>query len=667
MVEGGIQKASKSEIVECFRLSWTNPYILRLAFSAGIGGFLFGYDTGVISGALLYIRDEFPSVQRSTTLQETIVSMAIAGAILGAALGGWINDSFGRKKSILISDLNFILGAIVMAVAPTPAVIIIGRVLVGLGVGIASMTAPLYISEASPTKIRGALVATNGLLITGGQFLAYCINLAFTRATGTWRWMLGVAALPAIVQFLLLWFLPESPRWLYRKGRKDEAREILNKIYGPDEVKQEEEALAASIADEITEDGSVGAGNVFTKVKSAWSNPGVRKGLVAGIGCQVAQQFVGINTVMYYSPTIVQLAGYASNSTAMALSLITSGLNAIGTIISMCFVDKYGRRKLLLISMVGIIVCLYSLYAAFEVAANRSPSVNRVDTVHFGNNTVCPTYLNTPNPSKWSCVTCLLLHQIVAFVQIKETQYVDFYHNFSHKLLQPGACLALDSNSKKACGGEHRQWYTQGCPSNIGWLALIFLASYIISYAPGMGTVPWIVNSEIYPLRHRGICGGMAAMANWVSNLIVSQSFLSLTKAVGSSWTFFIFASVSIFAFVFIIMFVPETKGVALEEVEDKLNKQGWVVCCTGRSNTPSQRDSKEYYFKDKSIFISTRVVVIKQANLATMVEGGIQKTDKSQFIECFRLSWTRPYILRLALSAGIGGLLFGYDTGTDD
>ncbi|KAK9095591.1 hypothetical protein Scep_027060 [Stephania cephalantha] len=573
MVEGGIHKADKSEFVECLRLSWTKPYILRLAFSAGIGGFLFGYDTGVISGALLYIRDEFPSVQKSTTLQETIVSMAIAGAIIGAALGGWINDSFGRKKSILISDLNFILGAIVMAVAPSPSIIIVGRVLVGLGVGIASMTAPLYISEASPTKIRGALVATNGLLITSGQFLAYLINLAFTRAHGTWRWMLGVAALPAIVQFLLLWFLPESPRWLYRKGRKEEAREILQKIYGAEEVKQEEEALAASIADEIAEEGSVGAGNLFTRVKSAWSNPGVRKGLVAGIGCQVAQQFVGINTVMYYSPTIVQLAGYASNSTAMALSLITSGLNAVGTIISMCFVDKYGRRKLLLISMVGIIVCLYSLYAAFEVAANRAPSVNQVDTIHFGNNTMCPTYLNAPNPSKWSCVTCLSASPDCGFCANQGNT------------LQPGACLALDSNSKKACGRERRQWYTQGCPSNIGWLALIFLASYIISYAPGMGTVPWIVNSEIYPLRHRGICGGMAAMANWISNLIVSQSFLSLTKAVGSSWTFFIFASVSIFAFVFIIFFVPETKGVALEEIEDKLNKQRWVVCCAGRSS----------------------------------------------------------------------------------
>lgn len=184
-------------------------------------------------------------------LQETIVSMAVAGAIFGAAFGGWMSDKLGRKKSILTADVLFFAGAVIMAAAPAPWVIIIGRILVGLGVGMASMTAPLYISEASPASIRGALVCINGLLITGGQFLAYLINLAFTKvctqllfwilqsskyfqrltflinlqchlqAPGTWRWMLGVAGVPALVQFILMLYLPESPRWLYRKVMQD--------------------------------------------------------------------------------------------------------------------------------------------------------------------------------------------------------------------------------------------------------------------------------------------------------------------------------------------------------------------------------------------------------------------------------------------------------------
>ncbi|KAK1307706.1 putative inositol transporter 2 [Acorus calamus] len=496
-MEGGVHKPDKTAFKECLNLSLKHPYILRLAFSAGIGGLLFGYDTGVISGALLYIRDDFRSVDRKTVLQETIVSMAVAGAIIGAGVGGWMNDKFGRRISILIADVLFLIGALVMALAPTPEVIIIGRVFVGLGVGMASMSAPLYISEASPARIRGALVSTNGLLITGGQFLSYLINLAFTKVPGTWRWMLGVAGVPALLQFFFMWGLPESPRWLYRKGRVAEAEDILRKIYPAHEVEGEIDALKTSVENEIAEDGSIGETNIFKKIYKAWTTVVVRRGLIVGITCQVAQQLVGINTVMYYSPTIVQLAGFASNKTALALSLITSGLNAIGSIVSIYFVDRTGRRKLLLYSLIGIV-------------------------------------------------------------------------------LLPGACLASNPTVRSACRGEHRPWYTQGCPSRFGWLALIGLALYIISYSPGMGTVPWIVNSEIYPLRFRGLCGGMAAVANWVSNLIVTQTFLTLTERLGTAYTFLLFCIVSLGALIAIHFIVPETKGLPFEEVEKMLEKRSF-------------------------------------------------------------------------------------------
>jgi len=160
---------------------FSNRYVLALTGAAGIGGFLFGYDTGVISGALLYIRDEFPAVRDNYFLQETIVSMALVGAMLGAAGGGWINDAYGRKKSTLLADLMFALGSIVMCAAGGPYILILGRLLVGLGVGVASVTAPVYIAEAAPSEIRGGLVSTNVLMITGGQFLSYLINLGFTE------------------------------------------------------------------------------------------------------------------------------------------------------------------------------------------------------------------------------------------------------------------------------------------------------------------------------------------------------------------------------------------------------------------------------------------------------------------------------------------------------
>lgn len=160
---------------------FSNGYVLGLTIVAGIGGLLFGYDTGVISGALLYIKDDFEEVKRSNFLQETIVSMAQVGAIIGAATGGWINDACGRKKATLFADVVFTAGSIVMAAAPDPYVLILGRLLVGLGIGVASVTAPVYIAEASPTEVRGGLVSTNVLMITGGQFLSYLVNLAFTE------------------------------------------------------------------------------------------------------------------------------------------------------------------------------------------------------------------------------------------------------------------------------------------------------------------------------------------------------------------------------------------------------------------------------------------------------------------------------------------------------
>nr|KJB60710.1 hypothetical protein B456_009G321400 [Gossypium raimondii] len=527
---------------------------MRLALSAGIGGLLFGYDTGVISGALLYIREDFEQVDRKTWLQELILSMAVAGAIGGAAIGGWISDRFGRKRSILLADVLFAVGALVMAFAPAPVMIILGRILVGLGVGMTSMTAPLYISEASPARIRGALVSTNGLLITGGQFLSYLINLAFTKTSWTWRWMLGIAAVPALFQLILMLSLPESPRWLYRQvttlllyailklmlyallNKEEEARSILEKIFPANEVDDEMNALKLSVEAEKADEHAIGD-NLIQKLKGALSNVVVRRGLYAGITVQVAHQF----------------AGFASNETALALSLITSGLNAVGSIVSMVFFDRYGRRRLMLVSMVGIILCLVSLSIIFLEAASHAPKVNQLDTNSIPNTTCC-SYISTPKPSSGNCMSCLKAG--CGFCSNTANEY------------SPGTCLELTTKQRDWCRGT---WFKDGCPSEFGFLAVVFLGFYILSYSPGMGTVPWIVNSEIYPLRYRGIGGDLAAVSNWISNLMVSLTFLSLTKALGSAGTFFLFGGVCVIGFSFIYWLVPETKGLPIEEVEKML------------------------------------------------------------------------------------------------
>ncbi|KAM7487024.1 hypothetical protein LguiA_003033 [Lonicera macranthoides] len=459
---------------------FSNAYVLGLTVVAGIGGLLFGYDTGVISGALLYIRDDFEAVEKSSFLQETIVSMALVGAMIGAAAGGWINDVYGRKKATLIADVVFTIGSLGMAAAPDPYVLIFGRLLVGLGVGVASVTAPMYIAEASPSEIRGGLVSTNVLMITGGQFLSYLVNLAFTEVPGTWRWMLGVAAVPAIIQFTLMLFLPESPRWLYMKKDKAEAIVVLAKINDPLRLEEEIDQLATALEEEHQRKNAVSYWDVF-RVKE------IRHAFLAGAGLQAFQQFTGINTVMYYSPTIVQMAGFESNQLALLLSLIVALTNAAGTVLGIYLIDHFGRRKLALSSLAGVIVSLILLSTAFFLES------------------------------------------------------------------------------------------TSVATSLYGWLAVLGLALYIAFFAPGMGPVPWTVNSEIYPESYRGICGGMSATVNWVSNLIVAQSFLSIAEAAGTGATFAILAGIAILAFLFVAVFVPETKGLTFEEVGKiwKLRAQG--------------------------------------------------------------------------------------------
>ncbi|GLJ44384.1 hypothetical protein SUGI_0930390 [Cryptomeria japonica] len=525
-------------------------FVIILTLVAGIGGFLFGYDTGVISGALLYIREDFESVEKSTVLQETIVSTAIGGAALGAALGGKTCDRFGRKTSMLIADTVFLLGSLLMALAPSPSILIGGRMMVGLGIGIASMAAPLYIAETSPSDIRGALVSVNTLMVTTGQFVSYVVNYSFTQVPGTWRWMLGIAGVPALFQIIVFTFLPESPRWLFRKGNVEEAISVFKKIYSPDNLKTELEQIMEAAENESQVDGvkkDISIGDILGTKE-------MRLALIAGVGMQVFQQLVGINTVMYYSPSIMELAGFAAHKTALLLSLVVAGVNALGTVAGILLIDRSGRRRLAMFSLIGVIGALILLSVGFYLTTTDAPNVMRPDN-HFVPELLCTAAQSKQHTSRSiSCLDCL--HKACAFCAAPQNK------------MQPGSCLIHNGTVADICTSSSRSWYTQSCPSNYGWLALVGLVIYIMAFSPGMGPVPWAVNSEIYPAHLRGVCGGIAATANWVSNLLVAQSFLSLTRLLGTSGTFFLFTCLSVLALLFVFVAVPETKGLSFQEVE---------------------------------------------------------------------------------------------------
>ncbi|MGC2510758.1 MAG: sugar porter family MFS transporter [Acidobacteriaceae bacterium] len=335
----------------------TSGFVTMVSAISALAGLLFGYDTGVISGAILFVRKDF---LLSTFQEEVVVSAVLLGAVAGAAFGGKLADALGRRKLLIQVAILFTIGAIGTALAPTPTLLAIGRVVVGIAIGIASFTAPLYISEVSPPAIRGKLVSLNQLMITLGIVVSYLADYGLADKEA-WRWMFGLAAIPALILLIGLFFVPESPRWLMGRSREDEARAVLQRI-------RESSDVSAELA-EIKEDLSLQEGGWRELL-----NVSLRRPLIIGIGLAIFQQFTGINTVIYYAPTIFQLAGLHSASAAILATVGVGVVNVLLTIVALRILDRAGRRPLLLWGLVGMVISLGVLGAAFLLAGS-SPIV----------------------------------------------------------------------------------------------------------------------------------------------------------------------------------------------------------------------------------------------------------------------------------------------------
>src|ERR671916_130200 len=327
-------------------------FVNMAAAITATGGLLFGYDTGVISGALLFIRQDF---ELTSFLEGIIVSFLLVGAMVGALSGGPLSDRIGRRPTTLLAAIIFGVGAVAVAFAPSVAFITLGRFLLGLGVGLASMIVPLYIAETAPASRRGALVSLNQLMITIGILLSYIVGVIFTPIEG-WRWMFGVALLPALILGIGMFMLPESPRWLFEHGRVDKAREVLGRSRSPEEVDLELREM-----EEIKRLEQEQARVSYKELLA----PYVRPALVIGIGLAIFQQITGINTVIYYAPTILQGVGFSEGG-AIAATAVGVGLVNVGfTILAVRIIDRAGRRPLLIVGLIGMTVSLALLGVVF--------------------------------------------------------------------------------------------------------------------------------------------------------------------------------------------------------------------------------------------------------------------------------------------------------------
>lgn len=324
--------------------------IYLVSIIAAVTGLLFGFDTGIISGALLFIQQQFVL---TTKMKEIIVSSVLLGAMLGTLFGGHLTDVYGRRRVILIVSLMFIVGTLVASFAATPNMIIFGRLIIGVAIGIGSYTAPLYIAEAAPMEKRGGLVTLNQLAITIGIMTSYFINLAFTDVHGSWRWMFIIGIIPAVLLLIGMLFLPESPRWLVMKGKIDAAKAILQRLRNTHDVHHEIADIQNSLKVKKAS---------FKEVLAPWIRPVLFFGIVLGL----LQQVVGINAIIYYAPTIFKSAGFASDHSSILATVCLGVTNVLATILSIYLLDKAGRRPLLLTGIAGMAVSLFVLSYVFH-------------------------------------------------------------------------------------------------------------------------------------------------------------------------------------------------------------------------------------------------------------------------------------------------------------
>lgn len=442
-------------------------YVIIIAAVAATGGFLFGFDAGVISGAVNFLQD--PKGWGLTDSQiEWVTTGVLFGAIIGAGVSGRLTDILGRKKVILSAAVIFCGGALYTGMASGFLSLFIGRIFLGIAVGTASFSVPLYLSEISPTKMRGALVTLNQLMIATGGKVSYLSDFLIANDADPycWRWMFLVGFFPALFMLVGMFFLPETPRWLISKGYEEKGRAILKKVEEPGLV---EEAIRKIKGDIAIASESASYKEIF--------KPWLRNALIIAVGIMFFQQACGINTIIYYSPKIFKMAGIQSNTMSIVPSLITAVFVLAATVLSISLIDKIGRRKIFFSGLTGMIIALLATGAAFYL----KPVLG--DTLIYV-----------------ALVTILLYNSFFAF-----------------------------------------------------------------SLAP----LGWLIISEVFPLKVRGVGMSIGSLTNWIVNAIVAFTFLKLVNALSPAGAFWVYAVVSIAAIIWGYYYIPETKGISLEQIED--------------------------------------------------------------------------------------------------
>ncbi len=513
-----------------------NKHILWIAAIVSLGGFLFGFDAAVISGVNSFITAEFDltSLQLGWVVSSVTISSAAAMLVAGS-----ISDRIGRKKILIFVALLYSISAIFSALAPSYGILVLARLVGGLAFGAALVLVPVYIAEIVPAKMRGSMVSVNQLAIVLGFSAAYFSNyyLLDLSKSGSefaqswdldkniWRWMLGVESLPALLYFFLLFLIPNSPRWLVSKGQESKALDILKKVNG----KTEAQNVLADIKQSIAE-----GKNKATSTLSELFKPNMRFIMTVALIIAVAQMAVGINAVFFYATNIFERTGIGTDA-AFVQSVWVGIINVLFTLVAIFLIDRVGRRPLILVGLAGIALSLLIVAYGFQQATYRLTSEQL-------------TTLNTEiDQSK--------LQPLIGKTYDSD---VDFNAALVDALGRKDATL-YKGDIIKAAGTLNP------------YLLLIGILGFVACFAFSLGPVMWVLLSEIFPNRIRGLAISAVGFVNSMTSYFVVQFFPWQLDTFGSAATFMIFAIVAIVALVLLFRLLPETKGKSLEELEQEL------------------------------------------------------------------------------------------------
>lgn len=508
-------------------------YTIFISFIVALGGFLFGFDAGIISGVMSYAGPEF---DLNDIQSGWVVSSPSFAAMIAMLFSGRLSDKIGRKKTLIFVAFLYAISAVFSALAISYEMLYIARMIGGLAFGAALVLAPMYIAEISSAENRGKLVAIQQLNIVLGFFVAFLSNYFFNKYTtsestfltdeNVWRWMLGVELIPALLYFIFLFFVPRSPRWLYVKDKYEEAKSVLNKIHGT--VKAQSEIV--SIEKNINANKNKSA----LKIKDILK-PTLRFVLVVGLIVGILQQITGINAVYFYATSIFKQTGIGTDA-AFSSGILLSTITLIFTFIAMYLIDRMGRRPLLLIGTAGIAISLLVCAYGFNQATYQLTE-EKISQFEFQGS-----------------------EKLISFSNTIYDNDVDFKNDVKTALgnkiysKNDGAILEAATNINAN-------------------LVLFGILGFIACFAFSLGPVMWVLLSELYPIKYRGLAIGMIAFVNSLISSIVQLVFPWELSNLGNALTFFIFGIIALVGFFVLIKILPETKGKSLEEVEALLIK----------------------------------------------------------------------------------------------